>query len=1003
MSTHTSEALVSGALERELRDKVRAKGLVVWLDADGTYTGFVDRKAASGGEVGGFRVVGYRGSFLELMLAMEPLGSGVDKPKVVVHVPGLRPEDLVRSPLCELWRAGTQYERRLDTLITAAAAGRATPDTIAAFVVTKPTLEAADAWLGRVADEGSAGIKSQLRTLGLNGLFDDLIGRGPLAIRIVDDALDRAAAFEQIEAWMGLDAAWREATLDASHERAPSRDGIMYAVASFAMAAEYVFDLKRPPYSANLKPLTALSVPLREACRSLCGHLRERHPELYQRIADQAEADFPDEVAQAEARDLGKVDTFRFEEDKVLGYAMDALDALAYDEALALSEPRSGPPDETSSFWTRRPERRAAWLVVRDAARLGLAIDRAPVSVAEKAGGDGLDRLVETYVEFAAEVDRAHRRLEQRRLTSLFPEVPYFEKIRRCADAMRIAWLDWAERWAAVTAKVSRAHGLLAPRPLMQRTVFDDVVMPIIREGRESREASRAARGAKGPAELPTVLFLVDALRFEMVDELFAEMAAVPHTTASLSARLAELPTLTAVGMNAIAPATVSEGPVPRLRPILEEGASRIAVTGFSTGTFRIDNRANRWRAMFDRAGGDCAELSLDQVVSLDKAALKGRVSRARLVVVHSLELDDAGESGVGPMVFDQVLQKLRAAWKLLREVDVRRFVVTSDHGFLLLEGIRRPPEVQGRKTDPDRRHVLTRNAASEPGRLRVPLGELGYEGGDGVYLVMSETTNVFDRGARQTSFVHGGNSLQERVVPVVSAVHRSAPGGSAGRYRILAERGDGVAGMHRVSGRVELVLADQMSLSFAQAKTLDVELKVAAGSLGQVEVVQSSSAAVVVASNTLRVEVGKPFEVFFRISGASHERVQLAVSHTGGALEVEPVVVSDWFEAVVAPAVVGGAERSGGSVKEAANAGGVVAVAQGWAEAVNPEYRKVYERIASHGLVEEAEVAQMLGGPRQARRFARELEQDLAKLPFSLRVEAGDDGKRWVREGGGR
>ncbi|MBL8787881.1 MAG: BREX-6 system phosphatase PglZ, partial [Deltaproteobacteria bacterium] len=523
MSARTSEALVSGALENELLQKVRARGLVLWLDAEGAFTGFVDRRLDSGLLPG---VLAYRGSFLELMLALEPLTSGTDRPGLVVHLPGLRPEDVTRSPLLELWRAGVLYERRVDSLIGLAANGRATPDAIDTFVATRPTLEEADAWLERIAAESSAGIKSQLRTLGLIGFVDDLVRRGPLSERMAD-ALERTATFEQVEAWIGLHAAWREATFD---ERAPRIDAMLYAIASFAMAVEYVFDLRRPPYSASLRPVTSLSVPLRDACRNLCVHLRERHAELYQRIADQTEADLPEEIEHAVATDLGKVDTFRFEEDKVLAYALEALDALAYDEALALAETRASPPDETSSFWTRRPDRRAAWLVVRDAARLGLAIEQAPPTLAEVAkssGSDGLARLVEVYVAHGAAVDRAHRQLEQRRITSLFPEVPYFEKIRRCADGMRLAWLDWAERWALQTAKVSRTHGFLPPRHLLQRTVFDDVVLPLIRDARNS-----PIKGTKGPTEQPTVLFVVDALRFEMIEDLFREMEAVPHTNA---------------------------------------------------------------------------------------------------------------------------------------------------------------------------------------------------------------------------------------------------------------------------------------------------------------------------------------------------------------------------------------------------------------------------------------------------------------------------------------
>ena len=90
---------------------------------------------------------------------------------------------------------------------------------------------------------------------------------------------------------------------------------------------------------------------------------------------------------------------------------------------------------------------------------------------------------------------------------------------------------------------------------------------------------------------------------------------------------------------------------------------------------------------MHGRVGGTtCPLLTLEDVVSRDVASLKQSIARARLVIVHSDEIDRAGEEGVGPAVFDQVLQKLRAAWKLLRDVGVRRFVFTADHGFLLID-----------------------------------------------------------------------------------------------------------------------------------------------------------------------------------------------------------------------------------------------------------------------------------------------------------------------------
>ena len=100
-------------------------------------------------------------------------------------------------------------------------------------------------------------------------------------------------------------------------------------------------------------------------------------------------------------------------------------------------------------------------------------------------------------------------------------------------------------------------------------------------------------------------------------------------------------------------------------------------------------------------------------------------------MVVHNREIDNAGEAGVGPAVFDDVMQKLRAAWHLLREAGVRRFVFTSDHGFLLLDesaAASSAVQAHGRRIDPKRRHVFSPVAADHAGEVRVALGDLGYE-----------------------------------------------------------------------------------------------------------------------------------------------------------------------------------------------------------------------------------------------------------------------------------
>ena len=75
---------VSAVLEAELREEVRRLGVVFFLDKEDAYRGFVDQLAASGVP---YPVCAYRGSFLELLLALEHHATGVDKTPVLVHLP----------------------------------------------------------------------------------------------------------------------------------------------------------------------------------------------------------------------------------------------------------------------------------------------------------------------------------------------------------------------------------------------------------------------------------------------------------------------------------------------------------------------------------------------------------------------------------------------------------------------------------------------------------------------------------------------------------------------------------------------------------------------------------------------------------------------------------------------------------------------------------------------------------------------------------------------------
>jgi hypothetical protein len=565
------------------------------------------------------------------------------------------------------------------------------------------------------------------------------------------------------------------------------------------------------------------------------------------------------------------------------------------------------------------------------------------------------------YVERGAAVDQAHRHLEQRRTALLYPQLPEFETLRARLDELRRVWRAWADTWAREFNALCQAEGFLPGAPLQQRTLFNDVVRPMTQEA-----------GA-------TAYFVVDALRFEMGEELYRQLADTPATTVALRPRLAELPTVTEVGMNVLAPVERNG----RLQVSMASDTG--GVQGFQTGEFRVSDPETRRRAMHDRVGGGtCPWLTLEEVVSRDGASLRRTVAQARLVVVHSQEIDNAGEKGVGPAVFNHVMQKLRAAWRLLRDAGVRRFVVTSDHGFLLLDDAAATAQTHGRRVDPHRRHVFSPAAADHPGEVRVALPDLRYDGVTG-NLMFPESTAVFDTGRRPMSFVHGGNSLQERVIPVLTIVHRAAAGGSSVRYGITAEPRDGVAGMHCVEATVEVL--EQRSLDFGNPKDIELALRVPDAEGVNVELGQARGKARI-ESGVIVAKVGEPFEVFFRLSGAIDARVSVELYHPSAVAEVVPCVPDARF-AVTATGLPPAAPAA--------------TVGASWLEQFsNPGVRQVFDHLAVHGTVTEDEAAAMLGGPRGLRRFALQFEAHAQKAPFGVRIDVVAGVKRYVREGSG-
>ncbi len=944
---------VSTALHADLATMVRRKGVLVWLDLDGHYTAFVDALAQRPPDDSSHTILGLRGSYLELLLALEPHTHTIDPPRLVVHAPGLNEQSIATTPLFELYAAGTRYRKALPTLVEEAAAGRVPPDAIASFLASGDlTLEAADAWLTAQLDDTGSTDAQALRVMTPRAVLDDLL-RGTTRIT------DRQALWDQFTVWTGIPEAWRAFV---GGDDLPAPDDLATAVISWVLSVEYVDDLRRPPIDPKLAGIPALPRALIDTCGELAAWLRDTHPDAYERTADDTETWLEEEAREAHPEDLRRIDTFRFEEEKLLVAALDLLDTDDFEQVLAWRAGRS------ASFWLRRDPRRATeWQIVEELAVLGRALHQAGGEL----GADSLPEAIDRYVAVGAAVDRAHRVIEQR-LVQPLGNLPHLQKVKTRTHVLRESWRAWANAWGRQFNQLCHSRGFLPSEGLLQRSLFEQVVRPMTQE----------------PGV--TAYFVVDALRYEMALPLLEAMQGTPATTVALGARLCELPSVTEVGMNVLAPVSPDGRLVPAIR------GSKIK--GFSAGEFRVHDPATRQKAMHHRVGGEtCPWLKLAEVLERDTTTLKLTIARARLIVVHSEQIDQAGEKGLGPSVFEAVLQRLRAAWSRLREAGVRRFVITSDHGFLLLDPAENLVDATayGRKSDPQRRHVLTPVAADHPGMSRAPLTELGYDLGDAQgghdQLVFPDNVGPFDTGKHRRTFVHGGNSLQERVIPVLTVAHRTAVGSDSLRYAVHAETLPTEAGVHRLEIRVD-VLA-QGALAFGGRKEIELGLRAVDApevhvDLRDVRGARRTGASIHVAPDT-RVELS------FALSGPVDRRVQVQVLHVAALAEVEPALLSQRFD------VLG----RGGPREEPDQAPAPTADdSDAWlADLPEGGIRELFRHLATHGTVTESEATQILGSARKVRRLSSRFDDYAAMAPFPCRIDVVDGVKRYVRDGGTR
>jgi hypothetical protein len=402
-------------------------------------------------------------------------------------------------------------------------------------------------------------------------------------------------------------------------------------------------------------------------------------------------------------------------------------------------------------FWaTQKPELKGRWDVIVDAGRV--LVEAARVENDLRGRKPSAEVLFSRYAlgdrPWCA-LDTAQRHLE-RDFHNFELDVQQHSSLVQLVSLARQRYAAVSDHLAELFTRAYERGRFELPGVTLQADIY--------------REVAALAAGGRRVAYI-----LVDALRFEMARELAAILEQDWQT--ELAAALATPPTVTEVGMAALMPGA-------------EGGLALVAVEGGGLATVvagrTLNTRQDRLDHFAEVVGSSTTAARLDQLAPLSDSRLDESIRSAAIVLITAAdEIDGLCESNpsLARRMLDDVLNQLRRAVKTLLGLGIERIVVSADHGFLFGERLEPGERIDapGGKTAALKRRVWVGKGGDQSDSfLRAPLSAFGI-GGE---LEIATPWNLacFKVRGGSTEYFHGGLSLQEMVIPVLTVSAAAVP-----------------------------------------------------------------------------------------------------------------------------------------------------------------------------------------------------------------------------------
>lgn len=254
-------------------------------------------------------------------------------------------------------------------------------------------------------------------------------------------------------------------------------------------------------------------------------------------------------------------------------------------------------------------------------------------------------------------------------------------------------------------------------------------------------------------------VIISDAMRYDVAYSLAKQLEIETKADVEISAQQSIYPTITKYGMAALLPHKTLEA-------VENNGATKVLVDGHSS-------------EMSDRDGilkpysENSVALRYKDIISMKRDDRRAAVKGKDIIYIYHDTIDASSHNDENS-VFDACEKAINEIKNLVNvicnELQGLNVIITSDHGFLYTYKELTESDMMERSSfkkdiiEQGRRYVITDNSAN-PDFLMPVKGIYN----DSYMLGFAPRENIRVKGAGGSKFVHGGISLQEMCVPVIT------------------------------------------------------------------------------------------------------------------------------------------------------------------------------------------------------------------------------------------